>query len=395
VISQMDFSFSPEQEALRMQLRAYFADLPAEDGIHPGGQVRSERDRAVVRRLGADGWLGIGFPREYGGQGRDAVDQFIFYDEAQRAGVPIPHITLMTVAPALLRLGTEEQRRLLIPGILRGDTMFAIGYSEPAAGTDLGALTTAARREEDAYVVNGHKYFTSGADTADYVWLAVRTDPASIGYHGLSVLVVPTTAPGFTCTPVETLSTHVTAATYYHDVRVPLSALVGEENEGWQVITGQLNLERLVMVMPGRLEQLFDEVVAWVREMGMADEPWVRVVLGQARARIEAHRLLAWRAIWLATQGPLAAGEASAVKVFGSESYVEVARLLLEVVGSAGYLADGAQGAPAHARLEELYRAATIKTFGGGVNEIQREIVAQRCLGLPRVSRRLVTQEAR
>jgi alkylation response protein AidB-like acyl-CoA dehydrogenase len=170
---------SPEQQQLRAELRAYYAELLTDEvraGLVEGARAARPGARCV-RRVGKDGWLGIGWPKEFGGQGRPATDQFIFFDETRRAGAPFPFVTINTVGPTIMRYGTEEQKSFFLPGILAGELNFAIGYTEPEAGTDLASLRTRAVRDGDEYVINGAKIFTSGADQADYIWLAVRTDP--------------------------------------------------------------------------------------------------------------------------------------------------------------------------------------------------------------------------
>src|SRR5437763_1573651 len=230
----MRLVFTPEQEALRDELRVYFKDLlPPEvaSQIH-FGESGGEMYRKVIRQMGNDGWLGIGWPKEYGGQGRSPVDQFIFFDEAMAAGAPVPLVTLNTVGPTLMVFGTEEQKDRFLPAILRGECHFAIGYSEPGAGTDLASLTTRAVAEGDGYLVNGQKIFTTGGHDADFIWLAARTDPDAPKHKGITVLIVDTSSPGFKSTPIENIDDGRTNATYYEDVFVPESMRVGEENEG-------------------------------------------------------------------------------------------------------------------------------------------------------------------
>jgi alkylation response protein AidB-like acyl-CoA dehydrogenase len=392
----MDLEFSEEHHKLRQELRTYFATLvPVEARSTGHGERSNPEDRAIMRRLGRDGWLGMGYPTEYGGQGRSLIETAIFYDEALRAGVPVSHVTLLTVGPALLRWGTPEQKQTLIPRILAGEAVFSIGYTEPGAGTDLASLTTRAERDGDQYVINGQKVFTSGGDCADFIWLAARTDPASRGSRGISLFIIPTTTPGFAHSPIPTLSTHITTSTYYEDVRVDKSALVGEEGQGWKVITDQLSLERVTLVMPGPLQQLYEDVLEWAREATtsdgrrVADQAWVRCDLARVRCILATLHLMTWRAITAADGTAIDAGDASVVKVYGSEGFVECSRLLLGITGRAGAIKRGSAAAPLHGRVEAAYRAAAIKTFGGGVNEVQREIIGRWCLGLPNVPRRL------
>jgi hypothetical protein len=343
--------------------------------------------------MGVDGWLGIGWPKEFGGQGRSAIEQFIFFDEVQRAGFPIPFLTLCTVGPTLIKYGTEEQKARFLPAILRGELHFAIGYSEPSAGTDLASLRTRAVRDGDDYVVDGQKVFTSLAEYADYIWLAVRTDPEAPRHKGISILMVDTKAKGFSLSPIHTLGGNRTNATYYEGVRVPAAARVGRENEGWKLITTQLNHERVALSVPGPIDRFVEETTAWARETKASDgrrvidAPWVQANLARARAHVEVLRLLTWRQAWNIDQGKLDPAESSTVKVFGSESFIRIYGWLLEVLGQEGYLKDGSPGARLRGCVERYYRTSIVLTFGGGTNEVQRDIIAMTGLGMPRAPR--------
>jgi alkylation response protein AidB-like acyl-CoA dehydrogenase len=389
-----------EQRALRAELRAYYGELLTDEVRAQVGDAGEGGPmwRQVVRRIGKDGWLGIGWPTQYGGQGRPATDQFIFFDETRRAGAPFPFVTVNTVGPTIMRFGAEEQKAFFLPGILSGEINFAIGYTEPEAGTDLASLRTRAVRDGDEYVVNGSKVFTSGADMADYIWLAVRTDPDAPKHKGISILCVPTSSPGFSWSPIVTVGDASTTATYYDDVRVPVANRVGEENGGWRMITTQLNHERVgLAAWSGLAALLCDEVGRWAAltpashadpDAGtVLDRPWVRSELARCRAEVEAMRLLNWRMACDMSSGELGPAESSAVKVFGVERSIDVYRRLLGVVGVAGYLAPGSPGSLLQGRLERAARGAQINTFGGGVNEIQREIVAMAGLGMKRARR--------
>ncbi|HLK09833.1 MAG TPA: acyl-CoA dehydrogenase family protein [Candidatus Binatia bacterium] len=392
----MRIAYTPEQRALAAELRAYFATL-----VTPAYQEEIARTegggpeyRRVLRRLGADGWLGVGWPREYGGQGRSAVEQFIFFDEAMYAGVMVPTLTINAVAPTLMQYGTEAQKRDLLPRILRGECHFAIGYTEPSAGTDLASLRTRAVRDGDGWVINGNKIFTSQAEYADYIWLAARTSPDAPKHKGLSIFMVPTSAPGYKCTPIWTMGGFRTNSTYYEDVRVPAEALVGPENEGWWLIVTQLNHERIALMTTGMLARLLEDVLAWARSTRLADgrrvidQPWVQLNLARVRAKLEVLRLVNWKQAWSIANGALNYADASVVKVFGSELNVEGYRLLLEVLGPAAGVRGGSPDAVLRGRLEHLYRGhAPILTFGGGTNEVQRDIIAMAGLGMPREPR--------
>ena len=381
---------TPEQLALRAELRSYFADVitpevrEALDGEGDGGVVF----HSIVRRMGKDGWLGIGWPKEYGGQGRPATDQFIFFNEVQRARAPFPFVTLNTVGPMLMRYGTEEQKDYFLSGILQGEINCAIGYTEPGSGTDLASLRIKAVRDGDEWVIDGNKIFTSGADQADYIWLAARTDPDAPKHKGISIFLVPTSAPGFSCTPIMTVGGVATTASYYDGVRVPDSALVGDLNGGWRLITGQLNHERVGLAAVAALaHRLWAEVAAWALDRGLGDVAWVQEDLARSHAYLEAQKLLNWRMTAAVADDTLGPADSSSVKVFGTETTIQVYRMLLGIVGAAGYLSPGSPGAVLHGELERAARAAQINTFGGGVNEVQREILATAGLGMKRGAR--------
>jgi alkylation response protein AidB-like acyl-CoA dehydrogenase len=391
----MFIDYTPEEERLRAELRAYFTRIVTRDvldevaGTEGGGPLY----RKALEQMGADGWLGIGWPKEFGGQARSTMDQYVFFDEVQRAGFPIPFLTLCTVGPTLMKFGTEEQKAKILPAILKGKCHFAIGYSEPHAGTDLAALRTRAVRDGDHYVVSGQKVFTSLAEYSDYIWLAVRTDPDAPRHKGISILMVDVKSPGFSFSPIFTLGGNRTNATYYDNVRVPVSMLVGRENDGWKLITTQLNHERVALMSPGPVARFVEEATAWARETRDArgqrpiDVPWVRENLAKAAARVEVLRLFTWRQAANIELGKLDPSESSTVKVFGSESFIEIYRLLLEVLGPEGLVKNGSPGAILHGRIETYYRTSLVLTFGGGTNEVQRDIIAQVGLRMPRAPR--------
>jgi hypothetical protein len=379
----MRFTLTREQEALRDQIRAYFARVLTDD---VRASLRDdEAYRAFVRRMGADGWLGTGWPTKYGGKGFTPFEQSIFFEEVMRSGARLPFVTINTVGPTLMLYGTDEQKAFLLPGILRGEIEFAIGYTEPEAGTDLASLQTRAVAVDDGFVINGNKIFTSGAGCADYVWLAARTDPDVAKHKGITIFIVPTSAAGFSYTSMNTLAGPHTFATYYEDVRVPASAVVGEVNGGWHLITTQLNHERAALGAYGPARKIFEDVLAYARERRLTEDPWVRHTLARVDASMEAFYLLNKRVAWALTAGTLSPADASAVKVFGTELNVEVARLLQQVLGARG--AQAGEDAPLRGIVEEASRRAVVNTFGGGANEIQRDIIATVGLGLPRSTR--------
>ena len=388
----MEIGYTEEQQALQRELRAYYAELltpEVEEQLAVGGGIGPDM-RRVVKQMADDGWLGIGWPKEYGGQGRSALEQFIFFDESMRAGAPVPMLTINTVGPTIMDFGTPEQKADFLPRILAGDIHFCIGYTEPNAGTDLAALQTRAVRDGDEYVINGSKIFTSLAGGADYIWLATRTDPEVAKHKGISMFVVPMDTPGIKVVPMQLLGGHNINYTFFEDVRVPATSLVGGENNGWTLITNQLNHERVTLCSPGIIERALADTRAWAQATKLADgrrvidQEWVQVHLARIHAKLEFLRLINWKVAWTATQGHLDVADASTIKVFGTEFYMEAFRLMMEVVGQAGYLTRGTPEAVLAGRLEMYARSLVILTFGGGTNEIQRDLIAIFGLGLPR-----------
>jgi alkylation response protein AidB-like acyl-CoA dehydrogenase len=401
-----NLELTEEQRALKERLRGYFGGIAEEfhDLADPDPTGAWDRHgpsyQKLIKRLGDDGWMGVGWPEDYGGHGLGEVEQTIFANEAQYADVHLPAVTLQTVGPTLIRYGTEKQKEMFLSRILSGDVHFAIGYSEPDAGTDLASLRTTARRDGDHYVVNGQKLWTTGGHQADYVWLACRTDPDAPKHKGISILIVDTSDPGYSWTPIITADgSHHVNATYYNDVRVPVDMLVGEENEGWRLITTQLNHERVMLGPAGRIEGLRDRVARWAGAAGVLDEPDVRDLLGRATAVFRVNELLNWD---VARSGEPAGSvpeelarderasrrvaDASATKVFAAD---QVQHLLADLISLVHRHGD--PGEPATKTLLDYLDAQAkrnlVLTFGGGVQEVQRELIAMFGLGLPRVPR--------
>ena len=388
----MRIAYTDDQLALRDELRAYFQTIvtPEVAAEMAAGEMGGPKSQECVRQMGRDGWLGVGWPKEYGGRGFGRIEQFLFYDEAQRAGAPFPFLTINAVGPAIQQFGNEGLKNEMLPKILRGECFVSIGYSEPQAGTDLAALKTRAVREGDEWVINGQKIFTSLTDHADYIWLAVRTNPDASKHKGISIILVPTTSAGFSYTPIHTLGDATTYATYYEDVRVPVSNTVGEIDGGWTVITTQLNYERISLASPAVLERAYVDTRRWAHGTKLPDgrrvidQEWVQTHLAKVHARLEGLRLLNWKNIWQDSVGKVSIADSSAVKVYGTTTYCECYGLLLEVLGAAGILKRSSPGAALSGRIERSYRGTLILTFGGGTNEIQRDLIAIFGLGMPR-----------
>jgi alkylation response protein AidB-like acyl-CoA dehydrogenase len=387
----MYVGLSKEHEALRDELRAYYDELltpEVEEDLRKGegvGQVSKD----TWKKMAADGYAGVGWPKEWGGRGLTPIEQFVFFDESMRAGAPVPMLTINSVAPTIMRYGSEEQKEYYVPKILKGEIHFAIGYTEPDAGTDLASLKTRAERDGDEYVINGQKVFTSLASGADYIWLAVRTNQEAQKHKGISIIIVPTDTPGFRYVPIDNFGNTNTNITYYEDVRVPAGNLVGEVNGGWSLITNQLNHERVTLCSSGVVERMLDDVRRWAQDTKLADgrrvidQEWVQINLARVRAKTEFLKLINWK---VAT-GKINPGDASSAKVFGTEFMTEAYRLLLEVIGPTGSLRRDSPQAALQGRIERAMQGALILTFGGGTNEVQRDLIALFGLGMPRIPR--------
>ena len=326
----MYVGLSKEHEALRDELRAYYDQLltpEVEEDLRKGegvGQVSKD----TWKKMASDGYAGVGWPKEWGGKGLTPIEQFVFFDESMRAGAPVPMLTINSVAPTIMRFGSDEQKQFYVPKILKGEIHFAIGYTEPDAGTDLASLKTRAVRDGDEYVINGQKVFTSLASGADYIWLAVRTNQEVKKHKGISIIIVPTDTPGFRYVPIDNFGATNTNITYYEDVRVPVGNLVGEENGGWGLITNQLNHERVTLCSSGVVERMLDDVRGWAQQTKLADgrrvidQEWVQINLARVHAKLEFLRLANWRVAWLAQSGAaLNPADASTIKVYGTEFY--------------------------------------------------------------------------
>jgi alkylation response protein AidB-like acyl-CoA dehydrogenase len=399
----MRITYTEEQQRLREELRAYFARLITPErrealSIQSGEYGTGNVYRDVVREMGRDGWLTLGWPKEYGGQDRSMLDQLIFTDEAAIAGAPVPFLTINSVAPTIMHYGSEEQKKFFLPKISAGELHFSIGYSEPGAGTDLASLRTTAVRDGDDFIINGQKMWTSLIAYADYVWLACRTDPTVKKHKGISMFIVPTSAEGFSYTPVHTMAGPDTSATYYQDVRVPATAMVGAENGGWPLMTNQLNHERVALTSAGALQLAVREVLDWAQNTKAADgtrvidQEWVQINIARVHAKVEYLKLMNWEIAWGASQGGESAHapakwDASACKVYGTELATEAYRLLMEVLGPIAYLRQDSRGVALRGRLERMHRSALILTFGGGTNEVQRDIIAMTALAQPPAKR--------
>jgi alkylation response protein AidB-like acyl-CoA dehydrogenase len=387
----MYIELTPEQRQLQAEFRQYFQNLiSAEEAAEMEVDRHGKAFRAVIKRMGTDAKLGVGCPKEFGGLGLGPIEQQIFVNEAARAEVPLPAVTLQTVGPTLQTYGTELQKKKFLPAILAGEVHFAIGYSEPEAGTDLASLRTSAVRHGDEYIVNGQKIWTTGGHDADYVWLACRTDPEAAKHKGISILIVDTKDPGYSWTPIILSDgAHHTNATYYNDVRVPADMLVGEENAGWRLITTQLNHERVMLGPAGKIAGIYDRIQAWAskpRGNGVTpiDQDDVKRSLGEIHSIWRVNELLNWQ---VASSGDtVEIADAAATKVFSTERIQRIGRLAEEIVAKYGNPAEE-ETAEVLQWLDSHTKRNLVITFGGGVNEVMREQVAAAGLKVPRVPR--------
>jgi hypothetical protein len=392
----MDFELTSEQQQVEQEIYDHLEELVTPElleelAVYPeGGSVEdAPLFNQLIRQLGREGWLGIGWPKEYGGQGRSAIEQYMVMDAALGYyGIPIPILSLNTVGPAIMWHGTEEQKKRFLPGILAGERNVAIGYTEPEAGSDLASLKTKAAREGDDYVINGQKIFTTLAHFAHYIWLAARTNPDVPKHKGISIFMVDTNTPGVKIEPLYTMGGFRSNFTFFDDVRVPKDCLIGEENKGWKYITSQLAMERLSVVPHSRLRRTLEDMINWSKKnkidgRAIIEQSWVRNLLADLAVDIEVNRLFNYRVAWQVTQGIEPYAEASMAKVFGSELINKVNGISLQIMGLMGGLMPGSDLAPDKGRVHRQFLSLTLQTFGAGANEVLRDLIAITGLGMP------------
>src|SRR3954454_17880536 len=389
----MDFALDEHHQAwvkeVREFLRAEF-DLEAEqESRRRGGESSGPVLRRFRTKMAERGWLALTWPVEYGGSGRTTFEQFLLMDEFAYWGAPAIDLTASAVAPTIMRFGTDEQKARWLPAILSGEVECAIGYSEPSAGSDLASPLTAAGRDGDSWVINGEKLWNTGAEFAKHEWLVVRTDPEAPKHKGLSVLMVPIDSPGVTVQPILTWGGIRTNAVFFDDVRVDEDHVIGEPGEGWRYVTTALDFERASIGVTGGLRRLYDEALRYVATRSEGGAPLsaridVRHALAELIAEIELARLLNYRAAWMVDQRLMPNAEASMTKVVTTELQAKLAAAVLDIAGADASGASAPEQPFAVTLALHMYRQAPYLRFGGGTNEIQRDIIAQRGLGLPR-----------
>ena len=390
----MKIELTKNQQKLKDELKEYFSALlnkellseMSDPQFFEGGGPEFKK---ALKIMGQDGWIGLSWPKEFGGKEFTPIEQYIFVEEIMRTGFPFPFLTTESVGPMIAQYGSDWAKETIAKSILRGETIFAIGYSEPNAGTDLASLKTQALPDKEGFKINGQKIWTSLANYADYIWLAARTNNEVKKHKGISMFIVPTDDDGFSYTPIQTLGDVTTNMTYYDDIYVSKDNLVGELNSGWNLITSQLNLERLALVNHGPVDELYHQLLSLAKSTKvdsknvLSDIDWVKSNFAKIYSGLETLKLICWKQVWGMENDVLSMTDASLAKIYGSEYFIEAYRMMMEIFGELSIIRDDSLSI-LNSRLERMYRTASILTFGGGTNEVQRDIISMAGLLMPR-----------
>ena len=390
----MKIELTKNQQKLKDELKEYFSVLlnkellseMSDPQFFEGGGPEFKK---ALKIMGQDGWIGLSWPKEFGGKEFTPIEQYIFVEEIMRTGFPFPFLTTESVGPMIAQYGSDWAKETIAKSILRGETIFAIGYSEPNAGTDLASLKTQALPDKEGFKINGQKIWTSLANYADYIWLAARTNNEVKKHKGISMFIVPTDDDGFSYTPIQTLGDVTTNMTYYDDIYVSKDNLVGELNSGWNLITSQLNLERLALVNHGPVDELYHQLLSLAKSTKvdstnvLSDIDWVKSNFAKIYSGLETLKLICWKQVWGMENNVLSMTDASLAKIYGSEYFIEAYRMMMEIFGELSIIRDDSLSI-LNSRLERMYRTASILTFGGGTNEVQRDIISMAGLLMPR-----------
>ena len=390
----MKIELTKNQQKLKDELKEYFSALlnkellseMSDPQFFEGGGPEFKK---ALKIMGQDGWIGLSWPKEFGGKEFTPIEQYIFVEEIMRTGFPFPFLTTESVGPMIAQYGSDWAKETIAKSILRGETIFAIGYSEPNAGTDLASLKTQALPDKEGFKINGQKIWTSLANYADYIWLAARTNNEVKKHKGISMFIVPTDDEGFSYTPIQTLGDVTTNMTYYDDIHVSKDNLVGELNSGWNLITSQLNLERLALVNHGPVDELYHQLLSLAKSTKvdsknvLSDIDWVKSNFAKIYSGLETLKLICWKQVWGMENDVLSMTDASLAKIYGSEYFIEAYRMMMEIFGELSIIRDDSLSI-LNSRLERMYRTASILTFGGGTNEVQRDIISMAGLLMPR-----------
>ena len=388
----MDFRFTQEEEKFRQEIREFLKrELPPDwTGWPVLGEADTDEDwafcRQMTRKLAERGWLAIGWPKEYGGQGASYIMQIILSEEInyhQSPGMDFMGIGML--GPALMAHGAEEQKRRYLPGIARAEVVWCQGFSEPNAGCDLASLQTRAVETDDCFIANGQKLWTSNAHRADWCFFLARTDPEAPKHKGISFLLVDLKTPGITVRPLINIANGRSFnEVYFDEVRVPKENLVGQKNRGWQVAQTLLGHERSGIHRIASARRNADLLIEYARETGLGKDPLIKQKLVQLTIEGDIARLLAYRVGWLQTTGQAVEYEASMSRVYGAEYQQRVARVGMQILGLYGQLAKDSKWTKLYGKIEEDYLCSIGATLAAGTSEIQRNIIALRGLDLPR-----------
>ena len=388
----MRFQFTKEQQRFREELSA-FLDREMSPQFETVFGAYSEEQywfgRALARKLADRGWLTIGWPKEYGGGGKTLLDQSILDEQIGYHRVPRVGVTGLNFAgPAIIKFGTEEQKKKYLPPIARGEVEYCQGFTEPNAGSDLASLEMRAVRDGDEYVLSGSKMFTSYYAHSDYIYLLARTDPQASKHRGISLFIIDVKTPGITFRPLPYINGEVAAQTYFDDVRVPLSCLVGEENQGWYHAMTTLDYERAGLERYARVRRTFDDFITFCRKtryngVTLGEDPIVRHKLANLKVGMEGWGLVCWKVAWMQSRGEIPNAEASIAFLYGTEQRLKFAQEAMEILGFYSTLTTESDLAPLQGAIEGLSRES-LHLHGAGTMEIHRNIIAQRGLGLPR-----------
>jgi alkylation response protein AidB-like acyl-CoA dehydrogenase len=388
----MDFAFTPENERFRAEIRQFLdehvtADIRAEMKTSREGATVGPLSRDLILKIGEKGWIGMSWPEEYGGRNADLIDQYIFEEELSRARVPLNLGNFIEQAPAIMVAGTEAQKSYFIPRMVRGEVTFALGYSEPSGGTDLASLKTRAIEDEEGFVINGQKVFTTRAEQSSHIYLMARTDPSASRHDGISIFLVPMDTPGITVRPLWTLPGGRTNEVFFADVRVPKDTLLGERNKGWYIGSAALNLGRAgarrycIYVSP------FEELLRYVREephgQALAQDPVVQDRVAELYIEAQVARLFTMRSLSMVRRGINPPYEVSSEKVWGPEFQVKATEAASQILGEYHQLWES-ELAPNEGSFPRQYVSAMVSTFGHGSTQVMRNAIASRGLGLPK-----------
>jgi alkylation response protein AidB-like acyl-CoA dehydrogenase len=391
-----DALLSASERAWQGEVRSFLLETVTleleREVLRDGEMIHGPEVRRFRQAVGTRGWFGVTWPAEFGGLERTPIEQHILMDEFAYARVPALDLTVASIAPIIMRFGTESNQRDWLPGIADGSITFAVAYSEPEAGTDLASLRTRATRDGDVWVIDGVKAWNSAAGFATHQWVLARSDPTSVGRRGLSLFVVPMTAPGIHVSRVETWA-EPTHETTFRDVRISERNLIGAEGEGWAYVMGALDLERGVIGNAGDLRRAVDDLIDHCTRADAdgrrpADDPLVAARVAELDADVEIARLLCQRSASVLAGGVIPTIVATEAKIFGSELRQQVADVGLGILGVSGLQSFAEPGAPLGGIFERLYRFAPVQRFAGGTNEVLRDVIAQRGLGMPPYGRR-------